>query len=63
MLDEHIVPPGATAVYAGSDFLAVQDRRECHAGKLAALDALLYVKQPAEVRRLWLMRAKTSRAM
>ena len=47
-LNDHIVPPCAFAVHADRDLFAQQDAGEGDAGKLTALDALLFVKQPAE---------------
>jgi hypothetical protein len=46
LLDEHVVAPGAAAVDADRDFLAVQDGGERHAGKLPALIGVEDLRRP-----------------
>jgi hypothetical protein len=45
LLDEHVVAPGAAAVDADRDLLAVQDG-ERHAGKLPALIGVEDLRRP-----------------
>lgn len=43
--DEHVVAPCALAVHGDGDLVLLQQIGESHAGELASLDALLFVKR------------------